>query len=77
MTIQFKRSIETVNSSHLVIDLPDSFINRRVEVLVFTLDEPDAVQPVCHRIPPPQFVGKVIELGDVMSSAPPSDWGID
>lgn len=29
------------------------------------------------RIPPPQFVGKVREIGDVMSSIPLSDWGID
>ncbi len=77
MTMQLKRSIETVKSPHLVIDLPDSFMNRRVEVLVFTLDELDAGQPVRRRIPPPQFAGKVKELGDVMSSAPPSDWGID
>jgi hypothetical protein len=75
--MQFKRSIETVKSSHSVIDLPDTFINRRVEVLVFTFNELEINQPVRRRVPPPQFAGKVKELGDVMSSAPPSDWGID
>lgn len=75
--MQFKRSIETVKSPHLVIDLPDTFINQRVEILVFTLDEPETAQPFRRRVPPPQFAGKIKELGDVMSSVPTSDWGID
>jgi len=29
-----------------------------------------------NRTPPPQFAGKVKELGDVMTSVPPSDWGV-
>ncbi|MGZ8218192.1 UPF0175 family protein [Methylomagnum sp.] len=30
-----------------------------------------------RRVPPPQFAGKVREVGDFMSSIPPPDWGID
>jgi hypothetical protein len=69
--------IQTPTSSRLVIDLPDSFVNQRVEVLVVTLDESEAVSPHKRRVPPPQFAGKVKELGDVFSSVPLSDWGIE
>lgn len=75
--MQVQRSIQTPTSSCLVIDLPDSFVNQRVEVLVVTLDESEAVSPHKRRVPPPQFAGKVKELGDVISSVPLSDWGIE
>jgi hypothetical protein len=75
--MQVQRSIQTPTSSRLVIDLPDSFVNQRVEVLVVTLDEPEVVSPHKRRVPPPQFANKVKELGDVISSAPLSDWGIE
>jgi hypothetical protein len=75
--MQVKRSIETLDSSRLVIDLPESFVNHRVEVLVITLDEPEATPPRRRRSPPSQFAGKVKELGDVMSSTSASDWGIE
>jgi hypothetical protein len=75
--MQVQRSIQTPTSSRLVIDLPDSFVNQRVEVLVVTLDESEVVSPNKRRVPPPQFVGKVKELGDVISSVPLSDWGIE
>jgi hypothetical protein len=31
---------------------------------------------VIKRVPPPQFKGRVRELGDVMSSIPEKDWGL-
>jgi len=74
--MQVQRLIETVTSPRLVIDLPSSFVNHRVEILVVTVDEPAPVQLRKKRTPPPQFVGRVRELGDVMSSVPPADWGI-
>jgi hypothetical protein len=74
--MQVQRLIETVTSSRLVIDLPVSFVNHRVEVLVLTLDDPQPGSTVRKRKPPPQFAGRVRELGDVMSSVPPTDWGI-
>ncbi len=74
--MQVQRLIETVASPRLVIDLPVSFVNHRVEILVVTLDESEPVPLPKRRTPPPQFAGKVKELGDVMSSAPSSDWGI-
>lgn len=75
--MQVKRSIETVNSPRLIIDLPESFVNQRVEVLVITLDELEPAVPERRRKPPAQFAGKVKELGDVMSSVPLSDWGME
>ncbi len=74
--MQVQRLIETVTAPRLVIDLPGSFVNHRVEILVLTLDESEFVQLHKKRVPPPQFAGKVRELGDVMSSVPPADWGI-
>lgn len=75
--MQVKRSIETVNSSQLLVDLPESFLNQRVEILVITLDEPEITSQLKRRVPPPQFAGKVKELGDIISSVPLSDWGIE
>lgn len=74
--MQVQRLIETVTSPRLVIDLPGSFVNHRVEILVLTLDDPQPVHSGKKRTPPPQFAGRVKELGDVMSSVPLADWGI-
>jgi len=74
--MQVQRLVETLTSSRLVIELPESFVNQRVEVLIVTLDEAEAAAPRKRRKPPPQFAGKVKELGDVMTSVPASDWGI-
>ena len=74
--MQVQRQIETLNNPRLVIDLPQSFVNHRVEILVLTLDDNSFHKPGKKRTPPPQFAGKVRELGDVMSSAPLSDWGL-
>lgn len=74
--MQVQRLIETITSPHLFIDLPKSFLNHRVEILILTLDDPQPVNSGKKRIPPPQFTGRVKELGDVMSSVPPADWGI-
>ena len=73
--MQVQRLIETVTSPRLVIDLPGSFVNHRVEILILTLDDPQPVQSGKKRTPPPQFAGRVKEFGDVMSSVPLADWG--
>lgn len=61
-----ERQIRTVTSPTLVIDLPTTFVNQRVEVLILALDEGTA--PARKRVPPPQFAGRVREMGDVMTS---------
>ena len=73
--MQIQRTIQTLDAPRLVIDLPTSFVNRRIEVLVITLDENEPQITQKRRIPPPQLAGRVKEFGDVMSSAPDEDWG--
>lgn len=73
--MQIQRTIQILDTPRLVIDLPTSFVNQRIEVLVITLDESDSAPSQKRRTPPPKLAGRVQELGDVMSSVPPEDWG--
>ncbi len=73
MSIQ--RHIEQLTVPRIVLDLPPSFANHRVEVLVLTLDDTPPAQ-LQRRVPPPQFAGKVKELGDVINTLPLSDWNL-
>jgi hypothetical protein len=73
--MQIQRIIQTLETSHVVIDVPASFVHRQVEILVITLDEAESKPNKKRRAPPPQFAGRVKELGDVMSSVSAEDWG--
>ncbi|MDD2659260.1 MAG: hypothetical protein PHY54_06190 [Methylococcales bacterium] len=73
--MQIQRTIQTVDTSHLVIEVPASFVHRQVEILVITLDETESQPTRKRRVPPAQFAGRVKELGDVMSSVSANDWG--
>jgi hypothetical protein len=76
MTMQIQRTIQILEDKpHLELDLPASFANRRVEILIMTLDEAETKPVKKRRTPPPQFAGQVKELGDVMSTVPAADWG--
>ncbi|NOQ34264.1 MAG: hypothetical protein GQ569_00020 [Methylococcaceae bacterium] len=72
--MQVQRSIQTLNSPHWVIDLPESFAHQKVEILVITLDDKVETKKK-YRTSPPEFLGRVTELGDVMSSVSADDWG--
>jgi hypothetical protein len=72
--MQIQRTIQTLDTPKLVIDLPESFVHQRIEVLVITLDEIDTQAVRKRRTPPPQFAGRVKELGDVLSSVPAENW---
>lgn len=48
--------------------------NEPIEVSVIPREIGEETPPRRLRVPPPQFAGKVRELGDVMSSVPTSDW---
>jgi hypothetical protein len=37
--MQIQRILQTVDTQNLVIQVPASFVNRQVEILVITLDE--------------------------------------
>jgi hypothetical protein len=73
--MQIQRTIQTLDTPHLVIDLPASFAHRRVEILVMTIDDAEPITAKRRRTPPAQFAGQVKELGDVMSSVSVADWG--
>jgi len=75
--MEARRFIKTASTSQVLIDLPASLVNRKLEILVIPLDEPETPGKTRKRRPPVELAGKVRELGDVMSSAPASDWGID
>ncbi|WP_353571629.1 hypothetical protein [Candidatus Albibeggiatoa sp. nov. BB20] len=73
--MQVQRHIKNITSSHLELELPASFINQQVEILIVTLDDAP-MPPKRRRSPPAQFAGKVKELGDVMNTVPESDWNL-
>lgn len=73
--MQIQRTIQTIDTPRLVIEVPASFVHRQVEILVITLDESESQPTRKRRAPPPQFAGRVKELGDVMSSVSLEDWG--
>jgi len=52
--------------------LPDTFNDRRVEIIVLTMDEPTRV----HRRPHPAIVGQVKIHGDIFSTVPATDWDL-
>lgn len=62
--MQVQRIVKDVTSRQLVIDLPESFINEQVEVIVLTLDR--EVEPAkVRRRPPPELRSTVI-LRDIL-----------
>jgi len=65
--MQIQQTIQTVETSHLLVQVPASFVHRQVEIIVLTLDETE-FQPIQKRRTPPQFAGQVRKRGDVMSS---------
>ena len=58
------------------IPIPKSMQHHRLEVVLLPLDEISTTQPVRKRTPPPHFAGRVKELGDVMNTLSPEDWGL-
>lgn len=75
--MEVKRLIKKVRTSQLNINLPPSFINRDLEILIITLDKPGQSEKKRKRKPPVELAGKIEECGDVMNSAPLSEWGIE
>jgi len=68
------RRIEQVQGNLLTVVLPDSFREKRVEVIVLPLEEPASV-PTPKRKPHPDIAGKGRILSDIVSPAsPPEDW---
>jgi hypothetical protein len=72
--MQVQRQIIDVDDPRVVIELPASFVNHRVEVIAITVDdEPSA--PKARRRPHPDLVGKGRTLGDIVGPVvDPADW---
>lgn len=74
--MQVQRTLQTVESPQLLIEVPSSFVHQQVEIII-TLDPAYAqTTPRKRRIPPAQLAGRVKELGDVMSSVSINERGM-
>ncbi|MBK8259299.1 MAG: hypothetical protein IPK82_42410 [Polyangiaceae bacterium] len=68
--MEVERRIEKLVGRKLVLDLPESFENKEVEVIVLTLEtEP----PQAKRQPHPSIAGKMVIHGDIFDSVPLED----
>lgn len=69
-----QRQVIEVHGTQVVLELPQSFVNHRVELIVRTMDE-DAVPAPTIRRPHPELAGKGRTLGDLTSPIVDSeDW---
>ncbi|MCI5120600.1 MAG: hypothetical protein D3908_05305 [Candidatus Electrothrix sp. AUS4] len=75
--MESRRFITKASTSQIQIDLPDSMVNRKIEILIIALEEATDKKKIRKRRPPIELAGKVKERGNVMESAPLSDWGIE
>jgi hypothetical protein len=72
--MQVERQFIEVKQRQVVIELPASFINHRVEVIALTVDE-DEPELLKRRRPHPEIAGKGRTLGDLISPVvDDADW---
>ena len=72
--MQVERQFLDVRQRQVVIELPESFINHRVEVIALTLDD-NAPQSPQRRRPHPDIAGKGRTLGDLVGPVvDEADW---
>jgi hypothetical protein len=67
--MQVQHKIIDVDDMQVVLELPASFVNHRVEVIALTVDEPSPPLPPhsVRRRPHPDLIGKGRTLGDIVS----------
>lgn len=65
--MQVQRQILEATSRRVVIELPESFINHRVEIIALTLDEEGPKTGQSRRRPHPDIAGKSKTLGDIVA----------
>lgn len=72
--MQVERQFLDVKERKVLIELPASFLNRRVEVIAIALDE-EVDKPAKRRRPHPELTGKGRTLGDLVSPVvDEADW---
>ena len=70
--MQVERLFTQVMDRRVSIELPDSFNDRQVEIIVLALDE----APPAYRRPHPDIAGQVKIHGDILNTVPESDWDL-
>ena len=74
--MQVQRQFVEVKQRQVVIELPESFINHRIEVIALTVDEDEVGPPNRQRRPHPDIAGKSRTLGDLISPLiDETEWG--
>lgn len=68
--MEVERRIEQLVGRQLVLELPESFENHRVEVIVLTLDDENPKD----RRPHPAIAGRIKIQGEIFDSVPEEDW---
>ncbi len=63
--MQVQRQFVEVTNRQVVIELPESFINHRVELIALTMDNETTLAPK-RRQPHPEIAGKGRTLGDLI-----------
>lgn len=72
--MQVQRKIIDVHDTRVLLELPQSFVNRRVEIIALTVDE-DPAPEMQRRQPSPAIFGKGKTLGDLIGPiVEPGDW---
>jgi hypothetical protein len=72
--MQVERQFIEVKQRQVTIELPESFVNHRVEVIALTVDE-DETTPSKRRCPHPEIAGKGRTLGNLVSPiVDDADW---
>jgi hypothetical protein len=72
LAMEVERRIEQLVGRQLVLELPETFENHRVEVIVLTID--DEIRS--DRRPHPAIAGKMKIHGEIFDSAPEGDWAL-
>ncbi len=70
--MQVERLFERVKDRRVLIELPDSFNDRRVEIIILTTDD----APPAYRRPHPDIAGRIKIHGDILTSVPETDWDL-
>ncbi len=65
--MQVLRQYVDVKERRLVIELPASFVNHRVELIALTLDDDLPIPAKARRQPHPDIAGKGKTLGDLVA----------
>ena len=75
--MQVQRQIVEVTGQKLVIELPESFVNHRIELIALTLDDDTPMQRN-KRTPHPAIAGKGKTVGDLIEPiVDESEWNAD